>query len=122
MDVQPNDGFGTLLPEETVTLDLIYSPEKPKVVRLNLFLIFRSCCSSGLLQEYNFTLTCKSGIGRYLMSSYTYSSYFCYRLCMLYAGLRPLSDYCTAGLTWLFLFSVGWSVSPVGKRYESVTQ
>ncbi|XP_062505240.1 cilia- and flagella-associated protein 74-like isoform X2 [Corticium candelabrum] len=44
VDVQPNDGFGTLLPEETISLDIIFSPEKPK--------------------EYKLTLTCKSGIGR----------------------------------------------------------
>jgi hypothetical protein len=44
VDVQPNDGFGTLLPEETISLDIIFSPKKP--------------------MEYKFRLQCKSGIGR----------------------------------------------------------
>ncbi|XP_038060641.1 cilia- and flagella-associated protein 74-like [Patiria miniata] len=44
VDVQPNDGFGTLLPLETVDLDVIFSAKKAK--------------------NYNFDLTCKSGINR----------------------------------------------------------
>ncbi|KAK2851123.1 hypothetical protein Q5P01_007399 [Channa striata] len=44
MDVQPNDGFGTLLPHETLEIDLIFSATKAK--------------------EYNFQLTCKSGANR----------------------------------------------------------
>ena len=44
VDVQPNDGFGTLLPLETVELDIIFQPKK-----------------SG---EFNFELTCKSLINR----------------------------------------------------------
>ena len=32
VDIQPNDGFGTLLPLETIDLDVIFSAEKPKVV------------------------------------------------------------------------------------------
>eukprot|EP00794_Sanderia_malayensis_P015259 gene15259-16834_t len=44
IDVQPNDGFGTLLPEEAIDIDVIFSPKKA--------------------QEYRFELTCKSGIGR----------------------------------------------------------
>ncbi|XP_019906907.2 cilia- and flagella-associated protein 74 [Esox lucius] len=44
MDVQPNNGFGTLLPLETLELDLIFSAKKAG--------------------EYNFQLSCKSGINR----------------------------------------------------------
>ena len=45
VDVQPNDGFGTLLPLETIELDILFSAKKAK--------------------EYSFELTCKSGINRY---------------------------------------------------------
>nr|XP_046252850.1 cilia- and flagella-associated protein 74 isoform X2 [Scatophagus argus] len=44
IEVQPNDGFGTLLPQETLEIDLIFSATKAK--------------------EYNFQLSCKSGINR----------------------------------------------------------
>nr|XP_045006636.1 cilia- and flagella-associated protein 74 [Jaculus jaculus] len=44
MDIQPNDGFGTILPLETLNLDLIFQPTKAK--------------------EYNFELVCKSEINR----------------------------------------------------------
>ncbi|XP_056449584.1 cilia- and flagella-associated protein 74 [Gadus chalcogrammus] len=44
LEVQPNNGFGTLLPLETVDLDLIFSARKAR--------------------EYRFTLTCRSGINR----------------------------------------------------------
>ncbi|KAF3696620.1 Cilia- and flagella-associated protein 74 [Channa argus] len=44
IDVQPNDGFGTLLPHETLEIDLIFSASKAK--------------------EYSFRLTCKSGANR----------------------------------------------------------
>ncbi|KAM3618715.1 uncharacterized protein V6R79_023944 [Siganus canaliculatus] len=44
IEVQPNDGFGTLLPQETVEIDLIFSANKAK--------------------EFNFQLSCKSGINR----------------------------------------------------------
>ncbi|KAG7519814.1 hypothetical protein JOB18_016556 [Solea senegalensis] len=44
IEVQPNDGFGTLLPQETLQIDLIFSPSKVK--------------------DYNFQLHCKSGINR----------------------------------------------------------
>uniref|UniRef100_A0A665X6C6 Calcium channel, voltage-dependent, L type, alpha 1D subunit, b n=1 Tax=Echeneis naucrates TaxID=173247 RepID=A0A665X6C6_ECHNA len=43
-EVQPNDGFGTLLPQETLEIDLIFSANKAK--------------------EFNFQLSCKSGINR----------------------------------------------------------
>ncbi|XP_008283307.1 uncharacterized protein cfap74 [Stegastes partitus] len=44
IEVQPNDGFGTLLPQETLELHLIFSPKTAK--------------------EYRFQLGCKSGINR----------------------------------------------------------
>ncbi|ELU13530.1 hypothetical protein CAPTEDRAFT_225037, partial [Capitella teleta] len=44
IDVQPNDGFGTLLPKETIDLDIIFQPRKA--------------------QQFNFDLTCKSLINR----------------------------------------------------------
>jgi hypothetical protein len=44
VDVQPNDGFGTLLPKETIELDVIFQPKKA--------------------QNFNFDLTCKSLINR----------------------------------------------------------
>nr|XP_020729404.1 cilia- and flagella-associated protein 74 isoform X1 [Odocoileus virginianus texanus] len=44
MDIQPNDGFGTILPLETLQLDVIFQPTKAK--------------------EYNFELICKSEINR----------------------------------------------------------
>ncbi|XP_033115182.1 cilia- and flagella-associated protein 74-like [Anneissia japonica] len=44
VDVQPNDGFGTLLPLETIELDVIFKAKKAK--------------------DYSFELTCKSGINR----------------------------------------------------------
>ncbi|XP_068589913.1 cilia- and flagella-associated protein 74 isoform X3 [Cebidichthys violaceus] len=42
--LQPDDGFGTLLPQETLEIDLIFSANKAK--------------------EYRFQLSCKSGINR----------------------------------------------------------
>ncbi|XP_029292469.1 cilia- and flagella-associated protein 74 isoform X3 [Cottoperca gobio] len=44
IEVQPNDGFGTLLPQETLEIDLIFSANKSK--------------------DYKFQLTCKSEINR----------------------------------------------------------
>ncbi|KAG7472773.1 hypothetical protein MATL_G00112620 [Megalops atlanticus] len=44
VDIQPNDGFGTLLPLETLEIDLVFSAKKAG--------------------EYTFQLTCKSGINR----------------------------------------------------------
>ena len=44
MEVQPNDGFGTLLPLETLELDVIFSPQKAF--------------------DYKFELVCKSLINR----------------------------------------------------------
>ena len=39
IDVQPNDGFGTLLPEESLPIDIIFSPKKAKVCLL-LFMVY----------------------------------------------------------------------------------
>ncbi|KAL1777360.1 cilia-and flagella-associated protein 74 isoform X1 [Sigmodon hispidus] len=44
VDIQPNDGFGTILPLETLQLDVIFQPTKAK--------------------EYRFELICKSEINR----------------------------------------------------------
>ncbi|KAM8830181.1 cilia- and flagella-associated protein 74 isoform 1-T1 [Synchiropus picturatus] len=44
IDIQPNDGFGIILPQETLKIDLIFSAKKAK--------------------EYNFQLTCKSIMNR----------------------------------------------------------
>lgn len=44
MNVQPNDGFGTLLPNETIYLDINFSPNFAK--------------------EYKFTIICKSLVNR----------------------------------------------------------
>lgn len=44
MDIQPNDGFGTILPLETLRLNLIFQPIKAR--------------------EYKFDLVCKSEINR----------------------------------------------------------
>lgn len=44
VDIQPNDGFGELLPNETVKLDVIFSARKP--------------------MDYEFTLVCKSGLDK----------------------------------------------------------
>ena len=41
VEVQPGDGFGTLLPGETLPVDVIFSARKPR--------------------EYSFELTCKTG-------------------------------------------------------------
>ncbi|XP_048205954.1 cilia- and flagella-associated protein 74 [Perognathus longimembris pacificus] len=44
VDIQPNDGFGTIMPLETLQLDVIFQPAKAK--------------------EYSFELVCKSEINR----------------------------------------------------------
>ncbi|KAM7410971.1 hypothetical protein PAMA_021099 [Pampus argenteus] len=49
IEVQPNDGFGTLLPQETLEIDLIFGARKAK--------------------EYKFQLSCKSGINRVFLLS-----------------------------------------------------
>ena len=53
VEVQPNDGFGQLLPRETLAVDVIFSAKKPR--------------------EYEFELTCKTGIDRYVMYAMYYS-------------------------------------------------
>ncbi|XP_041377895.1 cilia- and flagella-associated protein 74-like isoform X2 [Gigantopelta aegis] len=54
MEVQPNDGFGTLLPLETIDLDVIFSPKKAREYKFEL------CCKS--LINRDFKIPCK-GIG-----------------------------------------------------------
>ncbi len=44
VDVQPNDGFGELLPRESIELEVIFSAKKPK--------------------NYEFDLICKSGLDK----------------------------------------------------------
>ena len=44
LDIQPNDGFGDLLPTETLELEVIFRPKKAK--------------------EYKFDLVCKSGLDK----------------------------------------------------------
>ena len=46
MDVQPNDGFGELLPAQSLNLDVTFSAKKPKL--------------------YEFELVCKSGLDKYV--------------------------------------------------------
>lgn len=36
VDIQPNDGFGTILPLETLQLDVIFQPIKAKLYRFEL--------------------------------------------------------------------------------------
>jgi len=45
VQVQPGDGFGTILGKETITLDVIFQPERAN--------------------NYDFELTCKTLINRY---------------------------------------------------------
>ncbi|XP_055021585.1 cilia- and flagella-associated protein 74 [Boleophthalmus pectinirostris] len=49
LEVQPDHGFGTLLPQETLPIDLIFRPKK--------------------VQSYNFQLSCKTGLNRDLLLS-----------------------------------------------------
>ncbi|XP_039732827.1 cilia- and flagella-associated protein 74 [Pteropus medius] len=59
VDIQPNDGFGTILPLETLELDVIFQPPKAKV------------------KEYRFELICKSVINR------------CFKLTCRAVGVHP---------------------------------
>ncbi|KAK7884358.1 hypothetical protein WMY93_027481 [Mugilogobius chulae] len=45
VEVQPNDGFGTLLPQETLNVDLIFRPKKAQVYS------FQLCCKTGLNRD-----------------------------------------------------------------------
>ena len=60
VDIQPNDGFGTLLPLETIDIDVIFSAVKPKVV----YMVKHNSRIYLYSQEYSFELKCKSGIDR----------------------------------------------------------
>lgn len=57
VEVQPNDGFGTLLPLETIDLEVIFSPKKAK--------------------DYKFELNCKSLINRSVLK-HTRNNVFLY--------------------------------------------
>lgn len=46
VEVQPNYGFGTLLPQETIDVDVIFSPTEPKF--------------------YQFPIICRTTFARYL--------------------------------------------------------
>ncbi|XP_036083589.1 cilia- and flagella-associated protein 74 isoform X4 [Rousettus aegyptiacus] len=59
VDIQPNDGFGTILPLETLELDVIFQPLKAKA------------------KEYRFELICKSVINR------------CFKLTCRAVGVHP---------------------------------
>ena len=52
VDVQPNDGFGTILPQETISLDLMFSANKPR--------------------DYSFELTCLNHLNRYIQHTELY--------------------------------------------------
>lgn len=62
VEVQPNDGFGTLLPLETIDLEVIFSPKKAK--------------------DYKFELNCKSLINRSVLE-HTRNNGFLY-ICVFY--------------------------------------
>ena len=48
VDVQPNDGFGTLLPQETISVDVVFSASKPR--------------------DYCFELSCLTDVNRSVVS------------------------------------------------------
>ncbi|XP_035761439.1 cilia- and flagella-associated protein 74 [Neolamprologus brichardi] len=52
IEVQPNDGFGTLLPQETLEVDLIFSAQTAKEY------VFQLCCKSGINRD--FLLSCRA--------------------------------------------------------------
>ncbi|KAM9752856.1 cilia- and flagella-associated protein 74 [Menidia menidia] len=52
IEVQPNDGFGTLLPQETLDIDLIFSAREAKEYH------FQLCCKSGINRD--FLLSCRA--------------------------------------------------------------
>ncbi|XP_072223136.1 cilia- and flagella-associated protein 74 [Leuresthes tenuis] len=52
VEVQPNDGFGSLLPQETLEIDLIFSAKTAKEYQ------FQLCCKSGINRD--FLLTCRA--------------------------------------------------------------
>jgi hypothetical protein len=55
LSVQPNDGFGTLLPYETLTLDVIFSPDLPQHYSCDKILLKTAI-------DKSYKLSCK-GIG-----------------------------------------------------------
>ncbi|XP_048067039.1 cilia- and flagella-associated protein 74 isoform X2 [Megalobrama amblycephala] len=81
IDVQPNDGFGTLLPSQSMDIYLIFSASKAG--------------------EYNFTLTCKTGINRdFLLSCHATGVQPALKLsdCLVEFGGTALGDRTTAVL------------------------
>ncbi|XP_051760372.1 cilia- and flagella-associated protein 74 isoform X2 [Ctenopharyngodon idella] len=81
IDVQPNDGFGTLLPSQSMDIYLIFSASKAG--------------------EYNFTLTCKTSINRdFLLSCHATGVQPSLKLsdCLVEFGGTALGDRTTAVL------------------------
>ncbi|XP_067250222.1 cilia- and flagella-associated protein 74 isoform X3 [Chanodichthys erythropterus] len=81
IDVQPNDGFGTLLPSQSMDIYLIFSASKAG--------------------KYNFTLTCKTGINRdFLLSCHATGVQPSLKLsdCLVEFGGTALGDRTTAVL------------------------
>ena len=54
VDVQPGDGFGEILPEETLAVDVIFSARKPR--------------------EYSFDLVIKTAIDKYVIGTFHHKS------------------------------------------------
>ncbi|XP_016372318.1 cilia- and flagella-associated protein 74 [Sinocyclocheilus rhinocerous] len=81
IDIQPNDGFGTLLPSQCMEIYLIFSPSKAG--------------------EYNFTLACKTSINRdFLLSCHATSIQPSLKLsdCLVEFGGTAVGDRTTAVL------------------------
>ncbi|XP_073675909.1 cilia- and flagella-associated protein 74 [Garra rufa] len=81
IDIQPNDGFGTLLPLQCMDIYLIFSPSKAG--------------------EYNFTLTCKTSINRdFLLSCHATAIQPSLKLsdCLVEFGRTAVGDRTTAVL------------------------
>ncbi|XP_016140702.1 cilia- and flagella-associated protein 74 [Sinocyclocheilus grahami] len=81
IDIQPNDGFGTLLPSQCMEIYLIFSPSKAG--------------------EYNFTLTCKTSINRdFLLSCHATAIQPSLKLsdCLVEFGGTAVGDRTTAVL------------------------
>jgi len=104
VDIQPNDGFGTLLPLETIDLDVIFSAVKLKVVHMvkhNLSVYLYP-------QEYSFTLRCKSGIDRCMSVCLCVCALVCTCMCLClfvcYAHARTFVCACARVCTWICLY------------------
>lgn len=55
LEVQPNDGFGTLLPLESLDVDVIFSPKiaQVKVLLSHLFILFNKILQSVTIQQFH---------------------------------------------------------------------